>query len=126
MKSNAVLFVGLALAIFIGFAVLDYTNSPNRTSPLLWIVAFAALSGLFFFAYFVNGLRAWKWLFPACIFAALSEIIFIIRVDIINDGLALVFGLTALIIPSLVGYFINTPHRTNPSIVISSPMQQIQ
>ena len=86
MKSNTPLFVGLAIIVLAVFAILDYFKIPFHISSLLWIVAFAADSAVFFFAYLVNGLCAWKWLFPACIFAALSETVLILSVDGINDA----------------------------------------
>jgi hypothetical protein len=116
MKSNNILFTTLALVILLAAAVLDYINPSKQLSLLLWIVTFAALSALFFFAYFVNGLQAWTWLYPACIFAALSEIAFVISLDIINDVWALVFGVASLAIPSLVGYFFDRPRRANLSV----------
>jgi hypothetical protein len=119
MKSNNILFTALTLIILSAVAVLDCVNTSNQSSLLLWIVTFAALSALFFFAYLVNGVRAWTWLFPACIFAAISEIAFVISFDIINDLWALVFGLASLVIPSLVGYFIDHPRRENSSVVAS-------
>ena len=114
MKSNAILFDGLAFVFIAGFAVLDYLISSTFVSALIWVAAFAVLGGIFFFAYFVNGLRALKWLFPACIFTALSEIIFIVSVDTINDLWAL--GLAALAIPALVGYFVDRSRHVNSSI----------
>jgi hypothetical protein len=116
MKSNTPLFIGLACVVLAGFSILDYVNPLKFVSSLLWVAAFATLSGLFFFAYLVNGLHAWKWLFPTCIFAALSEIAFIVNVEMINDLWAVVFGLAALIVPLLVGYFINRPDHVNYSV----------
>jgi hypothetical protein len=69
-------------------------------------------SGIFFFAYLVNGWRAWQWLFPACISAAISEIIFALTFNAINDLWAWVFGFIGIFIPALVAYF-NQPRRTN-------------
>jgi hypothetical protein len=120
MKSNNILFTALALAILSAAAVLDCVNTSNQTSLLLWIVTFAALSALFFFAYFVNGVRAWTWLFPACIFTALSETAFVIGFDMINDLWALVFGLVSLVIPFLVGYFIDHPRCINARIHVAN------
>jgi hypothetical protein len=120
MKSNTSLFVGLAIAVLAVFTILDYFNIPFHISSLLWIIAFACVSAVFFFAYLVNGLRVWKWLYPACIFAALSEIVLILNVDRINDAWILVFGLASLITPSLVGYYINRQQRANLTILASS------
>lgn len=120
MKSNTPLFVGLAIAILAVFTFLDYFDIPFHISSLLWIAAFASVSAVFFIAYLVNGLRAWKWLCPACILAALSDIVLILSVDRINDAWAFVFGLASLIFPSLVGYFINHPHHVSMPIVASS------
>jgi hypothetical protein len=120
MKSNTPLFIGLAIIALAVFAILDYFKTPFHISSLLWIVAFAVDSAVFFFAYLVNGLRAWRWLFPACIFAALSETVLILSVDEISDVWALVFVLASLIIPSLVGYYINRPHRVDLSVLASS------
>lgn len=125
MKSNTVLFTALALVILSSSAILDYTNSPSLISPLLWVAVFAALSALFFFAYFVNGIQAWRWLFPACIFAALSEIIFIIRVEAINDLWAPAFGLSALLVPSLVGYYIHSARGVNPPAIASASARPV-
>ncbi|MCJ7434650.1 MAG: hypothetical protein MUO77_14285 [Anaerolineales bacterium] len=117
MKSNATLFIELAATVFTGSIILDYVNSSNLISSLLWVASFAILSGIFFFAYLVNGLRAWKWLFPACICAALSEIIFALTFNAINDLWALVFGLAGFVIPAAVAYF-NSPRRVNlPAIM---------
>ena len=120
MKSNAPLFVGLAIIVLAIFSILDYFKTPFHMSSLLWIVAFATDSAIFFFAYLVNGLRAWKWLFPACIFSALSETVLILSADGINNAWALVFMLASLIIPSLVGYYINRPRRVDLSVLASS------
>jgi hypothetical protein len=81
------------------------------------MMAFIAASGIFFFAYLVNGLRAWQWLFPACICAAISEIIFALTFNAINDLWAWVFGFAGIIIPTLVAYF-NQPRHESLSIAM--------
>lgn len=112
MKSNTILFAGLAAVVITATVILDYINPSNIISSLLWIASCAALSGIFFLAYLVNGRRAWGWFFPACIFAALSEILFILKIDFINDTWAFVFGLLGILIPALVAYR-NQPRRAN-------------
>jgi len=119
MKSNAPLFIGLASLVLTASLVLDTINSPGRVSLFLWMTTCIILSGIFFFAYLVNGLCAWKWLFPACICAALSEIIFALTFNAINDIWAWAFGFAGIFIPTLAAYF-NQPRRS--SII----MQQAQ
>ncbi len=76
MKPNfSSLFWGIALIIAGGFALASEMGYLNGLSSFTWGFIFAAASALFFVAYFVNGIRAWGWLFPACIFAGLSAAI---------------------------------------------------
>src|SRR5512136_2226459 len=44
----------------------------SQISNNAWVYIFAALSLVFLFGYFLNGLRRWGWLFPTLIFAAIS------------------------------------------------------
>jgi hypothetical protein len=112
MKPNSFLFTALALIVLSAFCVLDYAVFSGVLSTLLWIGGFAFLSALFFFAYFVNGVYAWPWLFPACISAALSEIVFINIVGLIDERWAFAFGLASIVFPTLIGYMVNSPRRS--------------
>lgn len=111
MKSNAPFFIGLASLVLTASLVLNTINSPGHVSLFLWMTTCIILSGIFFFAYLVNGLRAWRWLFPACIFTALSEIIFALTFNAINDLWAWVFGFAGIFIPTLAVYF-TQPRRS--------------
>jgi hypothetical protein len=116
MKSNTPLFVGLASIVFTAALIWDFVHTPSRMSPFLWMMAFIAVSGIFFFAYLVNEWRAWKWLFPACICAAISEIIFALTFNAVNDLWVWVFGFAGILIPALIAYF-TQPRRANLPIM---------
>jgi hypothetical protein len=70
-----------------------------------WMLAFAVASAVFFFSYFLNGVRHWGWLFPALISAALSLTIWMGEADIDNSIMGVPI-LAAIAIPFYVGYFV--------------------
>jgi hypothetical protein len=73
MKPNfSSLLLGLGLIAVGGFAFANQANHFENLTPQTWISIFAISGALFFAAYFLNGIRAWGWLFPACISLALS------------------------------------------------------
>lgn len=73
MKSNKPsLILGLVFITIGGLALASQIGYFDQFSVTTWMVIFAVTSALFFAAYFISGIRAWGWLFPACIFAGLA------------------------------------------------------
>jgi hypothetical protein len=97
------LFGGLALILAGGFALANEMGYLRSLTAQTWALVFAAASALFFVTYFVNGIRAWGWLFPACVFAGLSATIMLFRVPAAQDWLpTLVVG--SIAVPFIAAY----------------------
>jgi hypothetical protein len=109
MKRNTgSLFWGIAL-ILLACAVLaqqmGYVDF-NALSANTWTWVFAGISGLFFLAYLVSGLKNWGFLFPACILAAIAFIIAMTDSGIADTFFgSLIF--IAVAIPFIVAFFTN-------------------
>lgn len=107
MKTNfsSVLW-GIVLMLVGGFVLAKEMGYLAGFSTTTWMLIFAGASLLFFITYFVNGFRAWTWLFPACIFAALSGTLFIVNSSIPGEWVAtLVVGSVA--IPFVVAFLLD-------------------
>lgn len=98
MKSNfTTFFWGLVLILAGGVTLANEMGYLQNLTTQTWGFAFAAASALFFVAYFVNGINAWSWLFPACIFAGLSATVFISEISTAQRWIpTLVVGSVAL------------------------------
>lgn len=73
MKSNkSSLTLGLSLIAVGGLALAGQMGYLNQFSISTWAVVLAVVSLFFFVIYFINGIHAWGWLFPAFIFAGLA------------------------------------------------------
>jgi hypothetical protein len=72
----------------------------------VWAVIFAGASLLFFITYFINGIRNWGWLFPACIFAALAVIIYLTETAGWEGSGIAVLVLVAVAIPFFVAFLL--------------------
>ena len=76
MKPRTINFIwGLILILAGGLFLAQNLGWIGEVPDQLWKFIFAGLSLAFFATYFVNGVQEWGWLFPACIFGALSIIV---------------------------------------------------
>ena len=76
MKAKTINAIWGIVLILAGVLFLAQNANMLALPEQLWKFIFAGLSLLFFATYFINGMKAWGWLFPACIFAALSVVTF--------------------------------------------------
>jgi hypothetical protein len=107
MKTNISSILGGLILMIIGGFALAYQSGYLTILPITsWALIFAATSAFFFIAYFVNGFRAWGWLFPACIFAAVSGTISIVNLHIPGEWIpTLMIGSVA--VPFIAAYLID-------------------
>jgi hypothetical protein len=97
MKSNkSSLILGLVFIAIGGLAFAAEMGYLDQLSTTTWMVIFAAASLLFFVAYFLKGLHAWSWLFPACIFAGLAGVTLLANSNAAEWVPTLVIGSTAI------------------------------
>ncbi len=96
-----------AVLIVLGAAFLITGNTSIQIrDPWLGIAFAGALSLAFFASYFLSGVGKWGWLFPACIFAAITLVGLITRFFPGVDGGWLAAPiLLAIAAPFLVAYF---------------------
>jgi len=91
---------GLALAQQQGWIGIDVLSTQ------FWALAFGAAGLIFLVRYLVAGWRNWGWLFPACIFAALAGITWLVGSGIRETWLsAPIFA--AIVIPFLVAFVLD-------------------
>ncbi len=111
MKPNfSSLFWGLTLIIAGGLALANEMGYLNGLTTFTWGFVFAAASALFFVAYFINGIRAWGWLFPACIFAGLSATVAISTFPAVQNWIpTLVLGSVA--VPFFAAYALDRSRK---------------
>lgn len=97
------LFWGAALVLAGVLFLIEQLGYLSNLSAQFWMLAFAGFSLLFFVAYFVNGVRAWGWLFPACILGAISLTIFLAsgRVADASIGSVILFSIA---VPFIIAF----------------------
>ena len=102
MKENAVRLIwGLAL-IFGGLLFLAYNMGwIPQASGMLWVIAFAILSLVFFASFLLQGIKSWGFLFPAFILAGIAIIIYLGEIGITGAFMGTII-LWAIAIPFLV------------------------
>lgn len=102
-----------AVLIILGAAFLVTGNTSIQIrDPWLGIAFAGALSLAFFASYFLSGVGKWGWLFPACIFAAVTLVGLITRLfPGVDGGWTASPILLAIAAPFLVAYFLNREKR---------------
>ena len=100
------IFWGILLILIGGLAFAQQQGWIGVFSTPFWMLAFGALSLVFFIRYFIAGLRHWGWLFPACIFAAVAMILYFSESDVQEAWLAVPI-FVAIAIPFLVAFSLN-------------------
>lgn len=103
-KSN--LIWGILLILAGGVFLAQNLGYLEWVSFNLWIYIFAGASLVFFAAYFINGIKEWGWLFPACIFAAVASVMALGEAGVEGGGLGTIV-LVGVAIPFVVAFFLN-------------------
>jgi hypothetical protein len=104
--SKSSLFWGILLIGFGLFALMQTLGYEVPQQPIIWAYIFGGISLLSLIFYFVDGFRAWGWLFPAGIFGALSFMMVMVSNNV--DNAAMVAPLFLGIgLPFVVAFFID-------------------
>lgn len=100
------LFWGILLIGFGVFALAQTMGYPVPQEPATWALIFGGISLLSLIFYLVEGFKAWGWLFPVGIFAALALLLVMDSKDVDSPAMVTpLFLFTAL--PFVVAYFID-------------------
>lgn len=107
MKEKIVgMFWGAVLIVLGAAFLVTGATSIQIRNPWLGITFAGGLSLAFFASYFLSGVEKWGWLFPACIFAAITLVELITQLFPGADGGWLAAPiLLAIAAPFLVAYF---------------------
>jgi hypothetical protein len=97
------IFWGLLLILAGGLSLAQQEGWIGILSTQFWMLTFGALSLIFFFRYFFAGFRHWGWLFPACVFAGLAIMLWLLEAGIRLEWLVTPLFI-AIIIPFLVAF----------------------
>jgi len=100
------LFWGILLVGFGAFALAQSMGYEVSQEPIFWAFVFGGISLLSLVFYLVDGFKAWGWLFPVGIFAALAFLLAMVSNDVDNAAMVapLFFGIA---LPFIVAYFID-------------------
>ncbi|RPJ43970.1 MAG: hypothetical protein EHM21_10735, partial [Chloroflexi bacterium] len=71
-EKNVGIFWGIVLIVLGAVYLVTGAGWITIEDPKLGLAIFAPLAALFFTSYYLSGPQRWGWLFPACIFTALS------------------------------------------------------
>ena len=109
MKVNkSSLFWGILLIAFGAYALAQSMGYEIPQEPMVWAYIFGGIGFLSLIFYFVDGVKAWGWLFPVGIFGALAVTLVMVAngVENVAVGSPIFFG---LLIPFAVAYLIDRP-----------------
>lgn len=102
MKPNLpTLLTGLLLILGGVFALAGQVGYLENQTPQFWMAVFASLSLLFLVCYLLSGIRAWGWLFPTLIFAAIALMLFLMEAGVSSSLVALPIFI-AIALPFLI------------------------
>jgi hypothetical protein len=104
------LMAGIALIAFGILALADQMGYLGNISLQTGMFVFLAASAFFFIIYFADGIRAWGWLFPACIFTALSGVLFIVNTQK-NEMWIPTLILSSVAIPFLAAFLLDRSRK---------------
>jgi hypothetical protein len=97
------IFWGILLILAAGLVLAQQQGWVEQFAPQFWALAFTGLAVVFFIRYLLAGVRNWGWLFPTCVFLALSGIIWFGTAGYVEAWIvAPLFGAIAL--PFLVAF----------------------
>ena len=100
------IFWGILLVLLGLLALAQQEGWIAVLSNQFWMLTFAAFGVIFFIRYFMAGISHWGWLFPACIFAAVSVTLWLYENGAQEAWMAVPI-FSAIIIPFLVAFFLN-------------------
>ena len=107
MKTNkSSLFWGILLIGFGAYALAQTMGYRVSQEPAFWAWVFGGISLLALIFYLADGFKAWGWLFPVGIFAALAFLLVMVNNGVDNPAMVapLFFGIA---LPFLVAYFLD-------------------
>ena len=107
MKARSINLVWGIILILAGGLFLAQNLGYIEELPLnIWVIIFGGLSLLFFVTYFINGVQAWGWLFPAFIFAGLTVTMALTNAGVGGDMLGVPF-LIGVALPFVAVFALN-------------------
>lgn len=107
MKARSINLVWGLILILAGGLFLAQNLGYMEELPLsVWVFIFGGVSLLFFITYFINGVHAWGWLFPAFIFAGLAVTMALTNAGVSGDILGVPF-MIGVALPFVAVFFLN-------------------
>ena len=100
------IFWGILLILAAGLILAQQQGLVGQFNPQFWMLVFGGLALAFFIRYLLAGIRFWGWLFPVCIFSALTGMIWLGASGFREAWIAGPF-FAAIAIPFLVAFVID-------------------
>jgi hypothetical protein len=101
------IFWGILLILAAGLTLAQQQGLTGKFTPQFWALAFAGLSLVFFIRYLLAGVRLWGWLFPVCIFLAISSMVWLATSHNYRDATIAAPFFGAIAVPFLVAFAID-------------------
>jgi hypothetical protein len=101
------IFWGVLLVVLGGLFLAQNFALIPQDAPLIWALIFAALSLVFFIAYFLSGVRNWGWLFPALLCGAIALTIYLLDSGVEEAPFVGAIYMWCVAIPFLVAFLVS-------------------